>query len=881
MFFPPTNDIDTSQQPPPLPPNKPTFKMAVEPPEELIGNLVEFCASLGNPITRPNAVRFLKAKNNDVNDAFNAYYNGEDISQSEQAMQWDEGAWSQGKDGPGAGGSDGMNDSHLRPLLSSTAPTRANSPAPGARSSLHPSSKEQEDSDLAQAMAMSQGNGYFQQQESGMVSAGGQETQFGPANRNDYNMSQWAMVTTNTSTSGEIVPDAEVEERSNKAGEPRMLKQSPGAEYLANVLTILANLNGAREALLMRDRVKSDYGQDGDWWKGNPVPMPKIVALGDASGSIEEGDQYDDLLVEVQRLMAFLTATDRSYGSAGALLQTEALKSANPRSVRSNTMLELFMQTWSIAAVAKAGEESRLAHLFNTTVGTNASEGMEETHMSLIDFSVDPNPDANRSSDLMELLDGLLWDTSDPNIESDNYIERPADVLVMRLRQGMSSNGNKQLKVSVPADFYMDKYLREHIGATRATRREMAKGKKKVEKIEQIEEKLRTWRNPKDGKELDAAMLVGHTLKYYQEENKLAAAAGAQAADPPQYQELSSKLEAVITSIDEKLTTLAEEKQRTLTAIASMSHAPPPGLAAKDQKHRYILRGVATKPNITYVLAHEGDNDDDSDAEGNADNTAPDDEADTTWPGLRWWRLEYDVQPSGLGARVSKVKCGDYDVFRAVELEHDKAVLMYANMDANVPGGDPEAERAEPLPLPGPLEEFVRRDNGLFAAERSAEPQQPPPGYRDFDLAADGDSGIGGEMDGFGEDGGGKRASMDSTRAEGGRSRAGSLPDYADVGSFERNNSFGLPPDLGGGYDGDVKGGNGRGGYISGGVAGGQGYDGVVDDDDDEDGPVHEIRLDGEEGVEMVEQVQEPLAPGSGPGTGKGGGSDVEMGEGK
>ena len=791
-------------------------------------------------------------------------------------MQWDESAWSQGKDGPGAGGGDGRNDPHLRPLLSSAAPTRNNSPSSGARNSLHPSSKQQEDEDLAQAMAMSQGNEWFQAQaqESGVVSSAGQETQFGPANRNDYNPRDWAMVPTGPAMSGEIVPDAEAEERVGKMGEPRMLKQLPGSgEYLANLITILANVYGAREAMLMRERVKMEYGQDAEWWKGHAISMPKIVALGDPSGeSVEEGsDQYDDLIAEVQRLMAFLFGSARSYGSAGALLQTDAIKNSNARNVRSNTMLELFLQTWTVAALSKAGEEDDLAFLFTTTIGTNDSEGATIPDMSLIDMPVDTSPDDSKPQELLELLDGLLWDTSDPDAGSDNYIERPADILVMRLRQRNVGKDNKQLKVVVPAEFYVDKYLREHIESTRATRAEMARGKRKVEKIERIERKLRTWRNPGDGKEMDAAKLLGHTSKYLEEEKRLSGG-----EEPSQHQDITSKLAAVISSIDAKLATLAQEKEKTLAAITSMSRAPPPGLEAEDQEHRYILRGVATKPNITYVLAHESD---EHAEDGDGEDDAFDDADDNTYAGMRWWRLEYDVLSSGLGAKVSKVRVGDYDVLRAVELEHEKAMLVYGSMAVNAP---PAPDEVEALPLP--LQEFVKRDNALFAAELESErlAVQPPPGYqqqqqRSFDLTGNGgdaDSGID-AGDGEGE---GKRGSMDSTRAEG-RSNPPSPPDYDDdVGGFERHHSFGLGPDLKGrGYGG----------------AGG-GYDGQGDREMDvDDAPVAEIRLDGDgdgeggdEGVEMVERVHGSLVPGLGAsvggGRGKDGGeSDVEMGEGK
>ena len=90
---------------------------------------------------------------------------------------------------------------------------------------------------------------------------------------------------------------------------------------------------------------------------------------------------------------------------------------------------------------------------------------------------------------------------------SDNYIERPADVLVMRIHQA-SSNLGSQLRLEVPGEFYVDKYLKENIEATRATRAKMAEGKKRIAKIEEIERKLKTWKHPKKNEQMDASALL-------------------------------------------------------------------------------------------------------------------------------------------------------------------------------------------------------------------------------------------------------------------------------------------------------------------------------------------------------------------------------------
>ena len=758
----------------------------------------------------------------------NAFFDGEDISKDEEATQWNEGLFHTGRDGE-------MNNDPqqhlLRPLASSAAATRPNSPAPSNRSNLHPATKQEEDEDIQRALAMSQnefGGGF--QQESGVVGPSGQV--FGPANREYYEKDQWALVpSTGAYETSEIVPDVDVEQRIHAPGEPRMLKQMPNGDYTPNLLTICNAIHGAREALLMREHAQVSYGQDGDWWKGHPISMPKIVNVDDGSAAEPESDDQDELLAEVQRLMAFLGASNRSYGSIGALTQTNAIKRTSPASTRSRTLLELFLQNWAAAASSKSKNADDVIGLFSTTVGTNAAEGMDTPDMSLIDLQVTIGEGSK--GDLFELLDGLLWDTDAENSTmSDNYIERPADVLVMRVYQANAAAAS-QLRVEVPPQFHVDKYLKDNIATTRATRLDMAKGKKRIAKIEEIEKKLKTWKHPKKNEQLDASLLLKHTLGHFSGQNRIDAAKADKTndatvvdemdANPPHYEEIAQKLEKVIANIDSKLVTLAQEKEKTRKAISDMSKAPPPGLQPEELKHRYTLCGVATKPSTTYVLYPT--------------DSEPDDEMvddDTTPRGMRWWRLEYEVSATGSGAKVTKTKTADYDVIRAVELEHSSALLVYASDAALSPP-------SEALLLPRPLQDFVDRDNELFAAELQTEKNKPPA----YDLTDIPRESI-------------ERTSIDSTRVEGGSDYGGgggrvSPPGY-DEDNFMGHPGFGLGPDIKQGYR-------------------------EADAEGEDDVPVHEIKLDEVEdeglGTEMVEKVHRPLEAGDG----DRGSSDTVMGD--
>ncbi|KAI7183726.1 hypothetical protein KC316_g7965 [Hortaea werneckii] len=793
--------------------------MASEPSEENIENVT---AMLG--MDRSTAIRYLKAKHNNVEAAVNAFFDGEDISKSEAASTWDESAWAADREG---------NTSADRNMQSLAAPTAPNSREPSPSKSDKPTSKDEEERMYQQALSQSMGMPF--QQESGVVGSDGKETRFGPATKDHYDASQWAMVP-RTSSTGEIIPDVDVERRKNGPGEPRLLKQMPEGDYLSNFVTICHAIAGARETMLMREFVKSSYGQDSEWWRGNAITMPRIVHT-DSGRPIEpEADRYEELVSEVQRLMAFLDSSERSYASIAPLTQTDAIKDETPAITKSRTWLEHFIQQWILAAMSLAGEQRDVSRLFNTRT---AAKTMNDDGDNLL-FDLRADPPAGENTDLTELLDGALW--AGDNLDDPNFIESPAEVIVFRLAHANPSAS--QLHVEVPAYFCMDKYLKENVEATMEPRQRIVDGSMRIRKLTEIENKLKTWKHPKKSEQLDPKVLLKHTHGHFSGSNKEKLLHGDMAngiatpddddAPPPHYAEIAQKLEQVIASVDDKLAVLASEKEKTRKAISDLSRNPLPELQGKEQ-HRYTLRGVATKPNVTYVLRpKEEDEDEDIAMEG--------EEGDSTPEGMQWWRLEYEV--TGTGANITKTKTPDYDVLRAAELEHREVLLVYASDQIN------DISLHDPT-LPPQLQQFVDDDNKLFKAElqAAAENAQPPAYSIDADDA----------MADVPRESIERKGSMDSMRAEGGddddRDRRMSLPSYGEERFFE-NSAYGLGP-----------------------MEQQQQQQQQQRQEEMEDaGPVHEIRLDddgsdGKEGgghvehVEMTEKAgHQSLIPGLGGG---------------
>ena len=146
------------------------------------------------------------------------------------------------------------------------------------------------------------------------------------------------------------------------------------------------------------------------------------------------------------------------------------------------------------------------------------------------------------------------------------------------------------------------------------------------------------------------------------------------------------------------LVVLEQEKTKAREALTRLSHVTPADLSTTLQ-HRYYLRGVATKPNVTYILRPASQHDSQQDTEMFTDSDAP--------PGMQWWRIEYVVNATN--SRILKTRSTTDDVLRAVELEHTQALLVYASERAITFETNPD--------LPRGLKRFVELDNEQFATE--------------------------------------------------------------------------------------------------------------------------------------------------------------------
>jgi hypothetical protein len=169
------------------------------------------------------------------------------------------------------------------------------------------------DTELQQALAASAAEYGQNAQESGVTNTN--EVRFGPATRNEYETSNWAMVPMGKSAVREILNDPEPAERKRDIALdiPAFLKPSTENNRLGALITIYSQIPLIREIFLPRvpQDTAPNYGHDKEWWTGKAIDVPQVFG--------EDMTPPSEVTMELQRLMAFLDKTERSYGSAEAL----------------------------------------------------------------------------------------------------------------------------------------------------------------------------------------------------------------------------------------------------------------------------------------------------------------------------------------------------------------------------------------------------------------------------------------------------------------------------------------------------------------------------------------------------------------------------------
>ncbi|ORY71716.1 uncharacterized protein BCR38DRAFT_493220 [Pseudomassariella vexata] len=451
------------------------------PPDEAISQICEFIG-----LDRNDAIKRLQANNNDPERAIGEYL--DDPTDSKNKYRWDESAFGAGRQGEPANPAISFNihgpddlvgqTSHLN--TSSGAPTRppsrANNRSPlGSRyifcmlpstklTPLYtgvPANAAQEDADLARALAESAAESGIPPQETGVVDNGANVKYFGPANRNDYEKDQWAMVPTKAqaeATNTEVPPSA----RKRGVGEPAFLRTSK-KHRLGAVVAIFHAIPLARNILLSCGYSARSYGHNTDWWKGQPILKQEQLAAMARGEVVWGGEAHPDFSEELHRLIAFLDGTERSYGSVDCLAETEEIgtnywgadhevedkffEALKNESQNNPTFEQLMNRLLTDGKVEKiiSGEDD---------------DEDQQTKFAFLDAALNPEQ-YDWITTLYDVIDHLLWDDalspghSFPEGARNAFFTNPAEIFTIRF------GGPEGLKkpCDIPAVFYVDRYL--------------------------------------------------------------------------------------------------------------------------------------------------------------------------------------------------------------------------------------------------------------------------------------------------------------------------------------------------------------------------------------------------------------------------------------
>jgi hypothetical protein len=342
----------------------------------------------------------------------------------------------------------------------------------------------------------------------------------------------------------EIVPDVEGAERQRKPGEPAFLKPLPFKDFLPSLITILHTIPGCRSAMLASQDLLLHYGHPGQWWSGESVEVSRTI-----------GPDYDanregmfDMINEVQRLMAFLDKTTRSYGSAAALARLPALN--EPYAMEDHSVR--FLKAWRKASAVLQSDSSQQPLFMSQT----APEGQREpdvVHMVTISASDLPTESGET---LYDVLDRSLWQGSATGSRPGAWLETVAPVLALRLPAKMLpvQRHSPDHSVDIPGILFADRYHVSNKKIMLEMHRELESAKAGIKSIDEALAKIETFSSSALSKPGNAGDLLSVATKHIQSQFESGDSDMSATEETMSTSKLLARLQAIITQLDSRIT---------------------------------------------------------------------------------------------------------------------------------------------------------------------------------------------------------------------------------------------------------------------------------------------------------------------------------------
>ncbi|KAM0190537.1 hypothetical protein ACHAPC_002704 [Botrytis cinerea] len=638
---------------------------------------------------RQEAILRLKGNNNNVQQAINEYYDDLDLGRNPNRVTFAV----QGPDEFPA-------YSHFESAAPSRPPSRtSNNKSPLSKvvdlttnnsTTAFTQYVDNDDKELQQALAASMADSSLPPQESGVV--GTDQPYFGPATRSDYG-DNWAMVP--ISTVKEIYQDPEPWDRlriweDKRPTCPAFLKPSGDAHRLGALLTIYYNIPVAREVFLRRENIETYYPYETGWWSGRPIEYP-IASLQEDPNFVADDRRFGQ---ELQKVMAFLDKTERSYGSVDVITELPYMQQNAGNDVETDFFLcfKNLMQ----------GKRS-LKHIFSSAAYGTDPDPDGNTIFAIFDLHL-PTKDS-LTENLYDLADGALWDGCPLTLENSPFLNHLGDVISFRIK---GDKHNDQKAIEVPAVWYPDRYLQFASEDSLAMRTEKHNLQLKIQDISRQERQLK-W-TTHNGKTLLVEDVMKLSLNHDQNElppsNKSISdltsevpMGGSKSAD------LSKGLKKLMDNVNAKLKKLQDEREKAKEAWRELSTLYTDPAKTSRELHRYTLRGVSLTKETTYVCTHI--------VPDLIDFTANEAERIPLSDG-QWWRMHFSTSspPSRTVEKTTLEK-----VLEDIKVQNETAILVYAS---------DEAMEMATRTTPPELTSFVYNDNAIFRQELP----MPQPGVK-------------------------------------------------------------------------------------------------------------------------------------------------------
>jgi hypothetical protein len=377
-------------------------------------------------------------------------------------------------------------------------------------------------------------------QESGVIDGSGiLKPYFGPAREEYRDTASWAMVPVSNMTpvtkSVEYIPDASIFHQSRDPHMPAFIKPIPNQDYLPALLTIFHTIPLYRNALLTPQVSIDNYWLGEDWWKGGVMTIARTVDT--TSGA---GPSYElDLLYEVQRLMAFLDMTTRSYASLDSLFQLDAWKESRlgpDESSELNDDALKFLMRWAWAYQQHV-PDARLDGCLRSSI--NAGGVLQ--HSFLLDANVVPRGDIT-DLHIYDVLDDSFFESSQQHA----HITDISDVLVLRLN---ASKDGASLDCTIPATLYADRYLESNRNAVDAMFAERRQIEEQLTNISREVDKVKfhkPQRQTSYTKPMETLTMLKTSMKAFGPESR-------GASENPKHTAVLAQLEALYQNVERKL----------------------------------------------------------------------------------------------------------------------------------------------------------------------------------------------------------------------------------------------------------------------------------------------------------------------------------------